>query len=522
MTSLGPVLWCALLPGAGGAVEADVVLRGGTLYDGSGSPGVVGDVAIRKDRIVAVGRFAVAGKPRVLDVKGLVVAPGFIDLHTHSDDPLQDAATRANLCYLLQGATTVVTGNCGAGPTDVAGYFRALEAGKVGSNVIHLIPHSSVRRRVMKNANREPTAAERKQLESIIEQGMRDGAWGMSTGLIYVPGSYARTDELVALAKVVARHGGLYASHIRDEGTGLLIALEEALAIGRQSGAPVHISHLKASGLKAWGLAADAVALIVKARKAGQAVSADQYPYIASSTRLEAVVVPARFREGERKDFLARLGDPDQGPQIRKAIQQRLDESKGGASLRIASYAPKPAWRGKDLASIAREEKKSVLEVVLEIERGGGAQIVHFGMNEEEVRLIMKQPFVATASDGSSMVPSAASVPHPRSYGTFPRKLGRYALADKVVTLEHAVRSASGLPADILKLPQRGYLKAGHFADVVVFDPKTFRDVATYDKPHRYSTGVRYLFVNGVLAVEAEKHTGALAGRVLRHARPAK
>jgi N-acyl-D-aspartate/D-glutamate deacylase len=246
-------------------------------------------------------------------------------------------------------------------------------------------------------------------------------------------------------------------------------------------------------------------------------VTADQYPYVASSTRLDATVVPARFREGEAKDFLARLDDPDQGPLIRRAIEQNLKHCQGGASLRIAYYKPRPAWHGKDLAAIAKEEKKSALEVVLEIERQGGAQIVNFGMSEEDVRLFMKQRFVATASDGSSQEVTAKSVPHPRSYGTFPRKIGRYALVEKVVSLEQAVRSASGLPSDILRLPQRGYLKVGHFADVVAFDPKAFRDAATFERPHQYAAGVRYLFVNGALAVEGGKHTGALAGRVLRH-----
>ncbi len=510
------LLLCGLMVGAP-AVEADVVLRGGLLVDGSGSPGVVGDLALRKDRIVAVGKFEVVGKPRTIDARGLVIAPGFIDLHTHSDAALTVPATRANLSYLYQGVTTVVTGNCGMGPVDVAGYYRELEKGKVGSNVLHLVPHNAVRRQTMTNANRSPTAAERKKMEALVEQGMQAGAWGLSTGLIYVPGTYAKTDEVVALAKVVARHGGLYASHVRNEGTGLLEALAEALTIGRLAGVPVHVSHVKVSGRLSWGKSGDAIALMLEARRAGQVVTADQYPYVASSTRLDATLVPARFRAGERKDFLARLDDPDQGPILRKAIGQNLKRARDGASIRIAYYKPKPAWHGKALATIAAEQKKPALDVVLEIERNGGAQIVNFNMSEEDVRLFMKQPFVATASDGSSQLLTAKTVPHPRSYGTFPRKIGRYALVEKVIALEQAVRSASGLPADVLRLPERGYLKAGHFADVVVFDPKTFRDAATFERPHQYATGVRYLFVNGALAIEEGKHGGALTGRVLRH-----
>src|SRR5216683_1912142 len=329
MLTLATLTFLALLPAAEPAVQADIVIHGATLYDGTGQPGRIGDLAVRGDRIVAVGTFTAGGKPRIIDGNGLIVAPGFIDLHTHSDMPLTQTASKANLCYLLQGVTTVVTGNCGSGPADVADYFRKLESGGVGSNVIHQVPHNDVRRKVMGNANRLPTEEELKKMEALVDQGMKDGAWSLSTGLIYNPGTYARTDEL------------------------------------------------------------------------------------------------------------------------------------------IARYSDRPGWNGKDLATIATVEKKSPLEIVLEIERNGGAQIVNFGMSEEDVRLIMKQEFVATASDGSSQVPSN-TVPHPRSYGCFARKIGRYAVAEKIITLEHAIRSASGLPADVLKLPDRGYLKPGYFADVVV------------------------------------------------------
>jgi N-acyl-D-aspartate/D-glutamate deacylase len=497
-------------------VEADVVLQGGTIHDGTGAPGRVGDLAIKGDRIIALGAFRVAGKPRRIDARGLIVAPGFIDLHTHSDFPLQRKATRGSLSYLYQGVTTAVTGNCGFGPADVDAYFRALEKGGVGTNVIHLIPHNAVREKVMKNANRAPAADELKRMEELVEQGMKAGAWGLSTGLIYTPGSFARTDELIALARVSGRYGGLYASHIRDEGVGVLSALDEALRIGQSAEVGVHISHLKASGRRAWGKSVDIVAAIARARKSGQAVSADQYPYIASSTSLAATLIPPRFREGDARDFQARLRDPDVGPLIRKAIETGIKVRNNGASVRIAQYSTQKAWQGKDLATIAKAEKRPAVEIVLEIERHGGAAVVNFGMSEEDVRLIMKQPFVATASDGSSKVPDNSTVPHPRSYGTFPRKIGRYALEEKVITLEHALRSATGLPADILKLSHRGYLRAGWYADVVVFDPSGFRDKATYEKPHQYAEGVRYLFVNGKPVIDGGKATGVLAGRVLR------
>jgi N-acyl-D-aspartate/D-glutamate deacylase len=505
------------VPVADSSVEADFIVRGATLYDGTGKAGVKGDLAIKGERIAAVGTFDVKGKPRILDGSGLVVAPGFIDLHTHSDTPIVEAATRSNLNYLLQGVTTVVTGNCGSGPIDVAGYFKKIDDGKAGTNVIHQIPHNDLRRQVMGNANRPPTTDELEKMKALVDQGMRDGAWGLSTGLYYTPGGYADIEELVELAKVAAAQDGFYASHIRDESTGLLASVDEAITIGRRAGLPVHISHLKAFSPRAWGKAVDAVALIAEARAKGQLVTADQYPYTASSTSLAADVIPTAYREGSAKDFEARLADTELGPKVRQAIDRNVADYGRGKYIRIARYAKRPEWQGRDLASIAAEEKKSPLEIVLEIEHNGGAKIVNFSMQDEEVRFITKQPFVATASDGSAMKPDE-TVPHPRSYGCFARKIGRYAIEEKIVSLEHAIRSASGLPADILRLPERGYLKPGYYADVVVLDPKTYRDTATFDKPHQYATGVRYVFVNGVLAIERGKYTDALAGKALRHA----
>jgi N-acyl-D-aspartate/D-glutamate deacylase len=516
---LGAFLLSLLLPAAP-EVSADVVLRGGTVYDGTGAAGVTADVALRGERIVAIGRFAVAGTPRIIDAKGLVIAPGFIDLHTHSDQPLQQPGTRANQNYLLQGVTTVVTGNCGSGPPEVGAFYRKLEVGKIGTNVAHQVPHNDVRRVVMRNVNRPPTADELRRMEQLVEVGMKDGAWGLSTGLIYNPGVYSRTDELVTLAKVAARHGGFYASHIRDESAGLLPAIEEALKIGRDAGLPVHISHLKSSGRAFWGKADDAVGLIEKARRSGQKVTADQYPYTASSTSLAATLVPPLFREGDKADFLARLRDPDELVKIRAGMTERLTANDDGRSIRIARYSLKPSWQGKDIAAIAKDQEQTPLEIALEIERNGGAQIVNFNMGDEDVRLILKQSWVATASDGFAMIPDKESVPHPRSYGCFARKIGRFAIEEKLLPVEQAIRSASGLPADILHLPQRGYLKEGYYADVVVLDPATYRDRATFDRPHQYATGVRFVFVNGKAAIEDGKATGTLAGKALRHETP--
>jgi N-acyl-D-amino-acid deacylase len=503
-------------------LEADYVIRDAILYDGGGNAGRQGNLAIKGDRILGVGQFDWTGKATIIDGSGLIVAPGFIDLHTHCDTgtpPITGPAGRANLCYLMQGVVTVVTGNCGTGPLDVADYYARLEKNRIGTNVLHQVPHNAVRQAVTGNVDRLPTADEMNKMKALVDRGMKEGAWGLSTGLYYNPGAYSRTEELIELAKVAAGHGGFYASHMRDEGTGVLGSIDEVLRIGREANLPVHISHLKAFGPRTWGKAADEIALILRARQSGMQVTADQYPYTASSTSLLAELVPPVFRQGKPEDFLARLNDPEKGPQVRAAIEQTMKLLKAGKSIRIAHYAANPSWQGKDLVTIAEQEKKPVIDVVLEILKHGGAQIVAFSMSEEDVRLIMKQPFVATASDGSSQVPGD-TVPHPRSYGCFPRKIGRYAMEEKLLPLEAAIRSATGLPADILRLADRGYLRKGFFADVVVFDPKQFRDQATFDKPHQYADGVRYLFINGQRVISDGKYIGALAGRVLRHPDP--
>ncbi len=508
-----------LLTLAADPVAADVVIKSATIHDGTGKAGYIGDVAIAGDKIVGVGKFAIAGKVKEIDGTGLVVTPGYIDLHTHCDSGdtgVTREGHRLNKCYLTQGVTTVVTGNCGSGPVDVKAFYAKLTKDGVGTNVAHLVPHNAVRSAVMKNENRPPTDGELKKMESLVDAGMKDGAWGMATRLIYTPGTYSKTDELVALARIASKHHGIYASHIRHEDTRLLEAIEEALTIGREAKLPIHVSHIKASGKAAWGKSADAVSLIRKARASGQAVTADQYPYIASSTSLAATLIPTRFRDGDAKDYQARLIDAEKGPQIRKAIEAAIGGRDGGKNIMIARYRPNPKWQGKSLKDIAEAEKKTVVDVVMEIEKAGGSAVVNFGMSEDDVRIYMKEPWVATASDGSSQVPGD-SVPHPRSYGTFSRKIGRYSIRDGLIPLEQAIRSSSGLPADILGLKDRGYLKPGQFADVVVFDPKTFLDTATFEKPHQYSTGLSYLFVNGNLVIERGKCKDVLVGKALVH-----
>jgi len=496
-------------------VQADVLLKNGTLFDGTGSPGVVGDIAIRKGEIVAVGTFPLAEAGQVIDCTGLYIAPGFIDLHNHSDSQIVAPLTRGNVNFLLQGCTTIVTGNCGFGPVDAGDYFAKIDQLGAGTHVIHLLPQGSLRSSVMGDDNRAPTPEELAKMRELAEQALRDGVFGMSTGLIYVPGTYARTEELIEIARVIAAYQGLYASHIRGEGLDLLESIQEALEIGRRAGLAVHISHFKASGPRAWGLIRAAAQRIEQARKEGQIVTADQYPYVASSTSLEAMLIPTAARAGGEKALLKRLDNSEQLAGIREYIVRELKERGTQAPIRIARFNPEPKWVGKSLEEIAESAQMTPVEVVLDITRKGGASAVSFGMNEDDVRFGMSLPWVATASDGRAFVPNADR-PHPRSFGTFPRKIGYYALHLKTIPVEQAIRSASGLPADILKLTDRGYLKAGLAADVVVFDPKEFRDTATYDDPQQYATGIRYVFVAGQPAVDRGIPTGALAGRALR------
>lgn len=501
------------------AINADILLQNGILHRGDGAPPTIGHVAIRDARIVATGVFEPGNIEKVIDCQNLVICPGFIDLHNHSDSPILEPATRACTNYVTQGCTTIVTGNCGAGPIDVGDYYDKIESRGVGLNVAHLLPQGRLRREVLRYEDREPSKTEQAKMNKIAEKAMQEGAWGMTTGLIYVPSSFAKTSEIVQIAKVVGRYGGIYASHIRNEGTGLLEAVNEALSIGRQAEVPVHISHYKSSGQDAWGLVRVATESIKTARAAGQIVTADQYPYSASSTSLGATLFPAWSFAGSRDQLLARLKDKVDGKRIRDAITAKLKILDGGQRLQIASYGPNPEWAGKRLAEIAKSEGKTPLELALSMQKAGGAAVVNHSINEQDIRFVMSLPWVATASDGGAKIPNA-TVPHPRSYGTFPRKLGYYSIRENAVSLEQAIRSSTGLPADILGMKDRGYLRKGQFADIVVFDPEKISDTATFEDPHRYSVGISHVFINGKPVLSHGVPTGVLAGRSLRKPQP--
>jgi N-acyl-D-aspartate/D-glutamate deacylase len=512
-------VWACQMTAAGLAAEAKkkacVLLQGGTIYDGSGGEGVKGDVAIRDGKIAAVGQFDPAQAERVVDCRGLIVAPGFIDLHTHCDPVATDAKVRPNLNYLRQGCTTVVTGNCGGGALDVEEYFTRIDRQGAGTNVIHLVPHGTARAKAMGSDDREPTAEELQRIREFVERGMRAGAWGMSSGLIYVPSMFAKTDELIDLTKIVAAHGGIYVSHIRGEGSGLLQSVQEAIDIGRAAGAQVQISHFKVAGKSNWGLLRKAASLVEDARGKGQVIFADQYPYIATSTGLAPTLFSPKVIPGGVKDFAKRIqNDPQFKSEVHKTVARQLDDIQ---NILIATCKKYPQYVGKTLKQIADERGIDAADVAIEIQANGSASVIKFALCEDDVRYGMTLPWVATGSDGSPQIPSPSTSPHPRSYGTFPRKIGYYAMREKVISVGRAIRSATGLPADILKLADRGYLRTGLVADLVVFDPETFIDRATFEKPHQYATGVRYVFIGGQAAIDNGNPSSELYGRAIRH-----
>ena len=512
----GAILCLASLavPASAADVDADLLLRGGTIYDGSGAEPVVGDVAVRDGRIVAVGKVTPGKIGRTIDCQGLIVAPGLIDLHTHTDGTLAQPGVRPSLNYVIQGCTTMCTGNCG-GSKDVVKFLEDVDTNGAGTNIMHLVGHGSVRRAVLGSERRAPTAEELERMKDLVAQAMCNGAWGMSTGLIYAPSSYAETDELVALAKVVAAHGGLYVSHIRDEGDHVLAAVEEAIDIGRQSGAPVHISHFKSMQIPNWGRIREAAAMIEKARAEGLVITADQYPYTANSFSLADATLPDSRVRWTRADLAKRMEtEPEFAAEVRRVIADELARTE---KIEIAASKKFPNYVGRSLKEIAAEEKIDRVDLVLKILVQESPQIVSHSMSEDDVRWAMTLPWVATASDGAARTQNPNEHHHPRNFGTFARKIGRYAIEDEAFSLAHAIRSASGLPADIFGIADRGYLRPGYHADIVVFDPATYRDQATFDKPQEYATGVRYVFLGGQAAVDDGKPSTKLFGRALRH-----
>lgn len=484
----------------------DVLIRGGSVYDGTGGAPRQADVGILGDRILFIGDAPVGVVPgRVIDARGLIVAPGFIDPHTHTDADVRDPLRRKLVPYLAQGVTTVVIGNDGGGPFEVAAARQRLSAG-LGVNTVFLVGHGTIRRQVMGMADRAPTAGELDSMRTLVVKGMREGAIGLSTGLYYAPGSYATTEEVIELAKIAARAGGYYDSHIRDESSytiGLLGAVNEVLRIGREAAIPVHFAHIKALGVDVWGKSDEVVARILAARAAGLRVTADQYPYTASGTSVGASLLPRWAEAGGRDSLLRRIGEPHTRAKLVKEMTENLRRRGGAGSLLVTEGL----WKGQRLAAIAAAMKVDSITAALDIIKAGDASVASFNMDETDIDRFMAQSFVVTGSDGSGG--------HPRKYGTFPRKIRRYALDRGVISLARAIQASSGQTAEILGLAERGTLAVGNYADIAVFDSTTIEDQSTYEAPELLAVGMRYVLVNGRLAIDAGKPTPALGGRAL-------
>jgi N-acyl-D-amino-acid deacylase len=499
------------------APQYDLVLTNARVVDGSGNPWFRADVAIRDGRIARIGRIQASEGRQTIDVKGQILAPGFIDVHTHVENIYSLPAAEN---FIRMGVTSLVTGNCGTSATDVAEFLGRLKTQPLAVNLATLIAHGSVRRKVVGLDDRPPTPEELKQMEAIVEQAMKDGAVGLSTGLIYVPGTYAKTDEIVDLAHVVARYGGLYATHMRNEGDKVADAIRESIQIGEQAGLPVEISHFKISNKKLWGQSPMTLGLVRDARSRGLMVTVDQYAYTASSTSLDSRL-PSWFLAGGRDEAKKRLNDSATRERLIADMKNALKRSgfKDYDYAVVASYAPDRSFNGKSIAAITKlvKNKKDVssqINQIIDMYVAGGAGMIYHGMGEEDVQRIMQDPLTMIASD-SGVRQADESVPHPRGYGNNARVLGHYVRELKLISLEDAIRKMTSLPAQTFGFRDRGLIREGFAADLVIFDENTIIDRATYDQPHQYPAGITYVFVNGQMVLGNDQMTTARPGVAL-------
>jgi N-acyl-D-amino-acid deacylase len=537
---------------SGAQPRFDLIIRAGDVIDGTGSPARRADVGVRGDSIAEIGDLSAAAAARTIAATGLVVAPGFIDMHSHSDYTL--LVDGRALSKVMQGVTTELLGEAdSAGPalgpareereksladlelkldwTTLHSYFSRVERQKISVNLVSLVASGTIRAGVVGYDDRPATPAELQRMTELVEEAMQQGAAGLSSGLIYQPNSYASTEELIALSKVAARHGGIYVSHIRNEGDGLLKALDEAIRIGREAAIQVEVLHFKRSSVRMnvteeAGTIREAAALLEKVQREGVRIYADVYPYAASSTTLNTRM-PNWAMAGGTERLLERLRDPATRAKIRDAVETSLSRGVSGATpetmlVTRTPFEPHRKFQGQKLADIAKALAISPADAIIElIDKGEGrVGAIFFGMREEDVEFALTRPWTTVGSDGSALAPEgilARSSPHPRSYGTFARVLGRYVRERKALTLAEAIRKMTSLSASRLGLTDRGTLASGKKADIVVFDSATIADRATFEAPHQLATGVRWLLVNGTVVVDDGRHTGATPGLVLRH-----
>ena len=532
----------------------DLLIKGGRVFDGTGNPAFPADIGVRDGRIVAVGRLGDATGARVIDAAGKFVSPGFIDIHSHADDGArprggfrdENARIRAAPNLVTQGITTVVVNHDGRSPWPISTQRELIERNGIGPNTMLMVGHGAVRSQVMgRDVQRPATPEEVAKMRALVRQALEEGAVGLSAGLEYAPGRWSETAEVVELAKELPAFDGVYISHERSEGSdplwyvpsqdgpgppSLLDAVRETIEIGEKSGARVVASHIKAKGANYWGSSAAAISLIARARERGVDVWADQYPYPTSGTDGSTVLIPGwatRVPAGQpslanpRAEALRKvLADPTLAQTVRSDIAHEIARRGGAANVVIYDYTDKALY-GKTLEEIARLWRVDAVEAAIQIqleglpERAGGARMRGFSMHESDMEAFAKQPWVATSTDAGIALPDGPPSTHARFYGSFPRKIRHYALERGAISVEHAIRSSTSLPALIMGLKDRGLIREGMAADLVIFDLATIRDKATFFEPHQYSEGVEYVFVNGVAVVDASKITWALPGKVI-------
>jgi N-acyl-D-amino-acid deacylase len=499
----------------------DLIITNGRIFDGTGNSWYRADLSIKGDRIMEVKKGLTQKYPKVkvIDAGNKIVAPGFIDVHGHIEGSIFERPTADN--YIYDGVTTVVTGNCGTGADDIGVFLKGVDSIRTSINVASLAGHNTIRRLGMGLENRKATADEMKKMEAITFKAMQDGAVGLSTGLIYLPGMYAPTEEIVILAKVAATKGGVYATHMRYEGTKVNEAIDEALTIGREANIPVQISHFKVTGKNNWGRSSETLSMVEEARKNGFDVTIDQYPYTASSTNL-AVRLPDWALEGGLDSLRVKMKNPEMRKKILDGMKasQKRDRQKDYSYAVVAYFGPDSTYNGKSISEInlMLGRKKNVTNeanLILDMLAKSNAQMIYHTMSENDLVHFMKYPFNMPAADAG--VSNGKGMPHPRGYGTNARVLARYVRDQKVIGLEEALRRMTSLPATKFNLRDRGLLMPGKFADIVILDENTVQDLSVYDQPHQFSKGIYYVLVNGQLVVENEKHNGNRTGVALRN-----
>ena len=500
--------------------SCDIIIRNGQIIDGTGAEPVRADLAVRDGHIAKIGVIHSSQGSREIDATGQVISPGFIDIHTHAESNLLKYPDAWN--YLSQGVTTTIGGNCGGGPLPVRDYADRAVPADMGINLGLLAGHNAIRGKAMGSENRAPTPAELDRMKALLGEAMEDGAYGFSSGLRYVPGAYAKTDEVIDLARVASAHSVIYVTHMRDEGLGLIESVQESILISREAGLPLQISHFKAVGKKMWGRAGEILGLVDSARAAGQDVTFDQYPYTASSTGL-TVLFPSWALAGGRETCLERWKNPDVRKKIHTGIIFSLMEDRGGgdpANVVLVSSPYDAAFGGMHLGEVTDKlfgntTIENVAEAVIRLSEAGRHPCVFHCMDENDVQRIMQHPAGLIASD-SHIVPPDETHPHPRNFGTFPRVLGHYAREQHLFSLPEAIRKMTGAVAQRLDLPDRGLIKKGHRADLTVFDPHTIADRATWTQPKQTAAGIHHVLVNGQVAIENGQPTGKMAGTFLK------